>query len=341
MPENKSQLARLLFIDDRIRRGMASGRLANCSSLAGEYEVSTKTIQRDIEFLRERWNAPLAYDQRRRGFYYREENYGLPALHVNEGEMVGLLLARRGLEAYRNTPIHDSLVSVFKKLAESLPDRVSVDAAWLGDRISVLPEQHTIIDPESWHRVCRGLQQNSTLAFNYRKPGAASSRRRQVDPYHLAHYQGGWYLLGHCHTRRQLLTFALSRISAVEPLADHFLPPADFNPEESLQKNFGIFMGNRPCRVSLFFSPAAAPYVAERVWHPEQTLRPLRDGGAILTLPAADLTEIRRWVLSWGSQVKVLGPEELVQAIRAETAATLARYHHDSQPAAPPGHDRE
>ncbi|MEJ2032837.1 MAG: HTH domain-containing protein, partial [Deltaproteobacteria bacterium] len=129
MPENKSQLARLLFIDDKIRQGMRSGRLANCSSLAAEYEVSTKTIQRDIEFLRERWEAPVAYDQRRRGFYYSEENYGLPALHVNEGEVVGLLLARRGLEAYRNTPVYGSLISVFRKLADSLPDKVSVDAA--------------------------------------------------------------------------------------------------------------------------------------------------------------------------------------------------------------------
>jgi predicted DNA-binding transcriptional regulator YafY len=335
MPENKSQLARLLFIDDRIRQGMRAGRLANCSSLAAEYEVSSKTIQRDLEFLRERWDAPVAYDQRRRGFYYAEENYGLPALHVNEGEIVGLLLARRGLEAYRNTPVHDSLVSVFQKLADSLPDKVSVDSAWLGNRISVLPEQHAIIDPEAWNFVCRGLQQSRTIAVSHRKPGAEEASRRQLDPYHLVHYQGGWYLLGHCHTRRQILTFALSRITNVELLAATFAVPADFNLEESMKNSFGIFLGKKPCKVRLLFARAAAPYVAERVWHPEQTLRLHRDGSVTLTLPTTDLTEISRWILSWGSGVKVLAPRELAAAVHRELATALAGYR-EKDPAVSP-----
>jgi predicted DNA-binding transcriptional regulator YafY len=325
MPENKSQLARLLFIDDKIRQGMRSGRLANCSSLAAEYEVSTKTIQRDIEFLRERWEAPVAYDQRRRGFYYSEENYGLPALHVNEGEVVGLLLARRGLEAYRNTPVYGSLVSVFRKLADSLPDKVFVDATWLGNRISVLPEQHTIIDPKAWNAVCQGLQQGRTLAISYLKPGAEKSSRR-VDPYHLVHYQGGWYLLGRCHSRQQILTFALSRMSEVELLPDTFAVPADFNLEENLKNGFGIFQGQKTYKVRLLFAKSAAPYVAERVWHPDQTLRLHRDGSLILTLPATDLTEIRRWVLSWGSGVEVLAPKELSRAVQQELITALTGY---------------
>lgn len=326
MVANKSQLARLLFIDDQIRQGMRGGRLANCSTLAREYEVSTKTIQRDLEFMRERWDVPVAYDQRRRGFYYTEENYGLPALHVNEGEIFGLLVARRGLEAYRNTPVHDSLVSVFKKLADSLPDKISVDAAWLGNRISVLPEHHTIIDPEVWNTVCRGLQQSRTLELSYRKPGAGAAGCRQIDPYHLVHYQGGWYLLGRCHSRRRTLTFALSRISQVALSAGTFAVPAAFNLEASLKNSFGIILGRRPRRVRLHFSRTAAPYVAERIWHSRQSLRRHRDGTITLGLPTTDLTEIRRWVLSWGSEVQVLAPRELVRAVRQELAGALAGY---------------
>jgi predicted DNA-binding transcriptional regulator YafY len=326
MAANKSQLARLLFIDDQIRQGMRGGRLANCSTLAREYEVSTKTIQRDLEFMRERWDVPVAYDQRRRGFYYTEENYGLPALHVNEGEIFGLLVARRGLEAYRNTPVHDSLVSVFKKLADSLPDKISVDAAWLGNRISVLPEHHTIIDPEVWNTVCRGLQQSRTLELSYRKPGAGAAGCRQIDPYHLVHYQGGWYLLGRCHSRRRTLTFALSRISEVALLTGTFAVPAAFNLEASLKNSFGIILGRRPRRVRLHFSRAAAPYVAERIWHPGQSLRRHRDGTITLGLPTTDLTEIRRWVLSWGSEARVLAPRELARAVRQELAGALAGY---------------
>ena len=326
MTENKSQLARLLFIDDQIRQGMRTGKLANCSSLAREYEVSTKTVQRDIEFMRERWDAPVAYDQQRRGFYYLEENYGLPALHVNEGEIVGLLVARRGLEAYRNTPVYESLVSIFQKLADSLPGKVSVDSAWLGSRISVMPEQHAVISPEVWNGVCRGLQQSRIVEISYRKPGAEDSGRRRVAPYHLVHYQGGWYLIGHCHQRRRTITFALSRISQVELLADNFAVPEDFNLEESMKSSFGIFLGQNPRLVRLLFNSSAAPYVAERIWHPEQALRHHRNGSVTLTLPTTDLVEIRRWVLSWGSGVQVLVPRELALEVRRELEMALSVY---------------
>ena len=326
MPENKSQLARLLFIDEQIRQGMNSGRLPNCSSLAQAYEVSSKTIQRDLDFLRQRWEAPLAYDPQRRGYHYTQENYGLPALHVNEGEMVGLLLARQGLEAYRNTPVHDSLMAVFQKLADVLPDKVSVDAAWLGERITVLPEQHAIIDPDSWNLVCRALQLSRSLYFDYRKPRDPTAGRRQADPYHLTHYQGAWYLLAYCHSRRRILTFALSRISKVELQDRTFLVPEDFKLADSRRNSFGIFQGQKVYQVDLRFNSSAAPYVVERIWQPDQGITSHKDGSLTLSLPTTDLIEIKRWVLSWGEEVKVLAPEKLQEEVKRSMAAALDSY---------------
>lgn len=326
MAENKSQLVRLLFIDERIRQGMHGGRLANCTSLAAEYEVSIKTIQRDLEFLRDQWSAPLQYDPQRRGYFYTEKKYALPALHINEGELVGLLVAQQGLTAYRNTPVHDSLVSVVRKLAASLPDKVSVDSSWLGSRISVLPAQATVIRPDVWDRVSCGLQQGRAIRITYRKPGAKAATERRIDPYHLTHYQGEWYLVGYCQHRHRILTFAVSRISEVELLGRTFSVPEDFSFEESLKTSFGIFRGEKPVTVILRFNRVVAPYILERVWHPQQEVRQHRNGTVTLRLITTDLTEIRRWVLSWGSGVRVLAPAQLAEALRDELMAALEGY---------------
>ncbi|MFZ5774563.1 MAG: helix-turn-helix transcriptional regulator [Thermodesulfobacteriota bacterium] len=326
MAGNKSQLARLLFIDQQIREGMRSGRLANCTSLSGEYEVSAKTILRDIEFLRVSHDAPIEYDQQRKGYYYAEENYALPALHIREGDLFSLLVAQKGLEQYRDTPLFDALSSVFKKIEQSLPDKVSVDSAWLGNRISVLPEQHTVIAPAIWETVARALQHNQVLRLDYQRPGAANPASRQVEPYHLTRHQGEWYLIGFCHLRAEVRTFAVSRIGRAEETGQSFVMPEQFDYQTSMRDSFGIFRGERQYQVRLRFEARQAPFMLERIWHREQRVQRHRDGSATLTLPATDLVEIRRWILSWGAGVKVLAPRELAEAVRQELSQALAVY---------------
>ncbi|MFC1672458.1 hypothetical protein ACFL01_04915, partial [Planctomycetota bacterium] len=71
MPETKPQLRRLMHIDTMIREGERRGKLHNAKTLAREYgEVSEKTIQRDLEFLRDTFRAPIAYDKRAHGYYF-------------------------------------------------------------------------------------------------------------------------------------------------------------------------------------------------------------------------------------------------------------------------------
>lgn len=326
MPENKSQLARLLFIDHRIREGMRCGRLANCNAMAREYEVSTKTILRDIDYLRLSWEAPIAYDPRRKGYFYEEESYALPAIHINEGDLFGLCIAQRGLEQYRNTPIYESLAALFRKIERSLPEQVTIAGSWVDSRVTVVPEHQTTIRPAVWHAVTDGLRRKRRLHILHQKPGVAAPRERKIDPYHLTSYQGEWYLLARCHRREALLTFGVSRISAATVLDQAFAVPTGFDAAAFLHGSFGIIRGEKRSTARLRFTPRAALYVLERVWHPSQRMVRHRDQSVTLTLPVTDLLEIKRWVLSWGAGVKVLGPPELVGAVREELERMRALY---------------
>jgi hypothetical protein len=60
LPQTRPPIDRMM----RIHGELAAGKFPNCSTLARTIEVSTKTIQRDLEFMRDRWNLPLAYDER-------------------------------------------------------------------------------------------------------------------------------------------------------------------------------------------------------------------------------------------------------------------------------------
>jgi len=326
MTGNRGQLQRLIFIDRMIREGMQSGKLANCATIAAAYEVSTKSIMRDIDYLKNQGGAPIEYVRRYHGFRYTEESYQLPALQISESDLFALSLARKTMRQYENTPIYQKLVTVFKKIEESLPERVSVDPAWVDERMSVVPESRTAIAPAVWENVAEGLRQCRRLEIHYLKPGTDTAEIRLVDPYHSVSFQGEWYLIGHCHRRRELRTFAISRIRAVRPTTATFTIPADFSAEQFSGRQFGIFRGAGDYRVELLFSPQNRPYVEEREWHREQQVDRGKDGTLKLSFTTTHLFEVQRWVLSWGSGVKVLAPPELAGNVREELRKALQAY---------------
>ena len=326
MGRDKTQLLRLLFVDRKIREGMVSGELANCSKMAVEYEVSTKSILRDIDYLRHQRDAPIAYDESRRGYYYTEDQYQLPAIDLNESDLFAICIAEKALTQHENSPVYQRLKGVFDKIEASLPTSVSVQPDWLAASLSVVPEHQTRIDPTVWTTITEGLQKHLSLRIFYERPGAQGQTSRGFDPYHVVRYQGEWYLVGHCHLRDALRTFAVSRIRSAVMLDNSFVVPDDFDPEAYRGGGFGIFGGAEEYRVRIHFARDHAPYVLERQWHPEQKISKDSQGGVELTFPAADLHGVRQWVLSWGGGVKVLAPDQLVTTVKVELQKALAGY---------------
>ena len=84
----------------------------------------------------------------------------------------------------------------------------------------------------------------------------------------------------------------------------------------------GIFRG-KETEVRIRFRPSAAPFIAEREWHETQELASENDGSVVLTMRVADTLELRRWVMSFGSEAEVLEPDSLRQEIRNEAQAIL------------------
>jgi proteasome accessory factor B len=92
-----------------IFKAIESQRRPNCASLAKTLEVSAKTIQRDVDYMRYQLSLPIEYDKERHGFYFTEEVAHFPAVHISESELVALLVARKAIEQYANTPFQKPL----------------------------------------------------------------------------------------------------------------------------------------------------------------------------------------------------------------------------------------
>lgn len=308
----KPQHRRLVFIDQQI----SAGGFPNCYRMSKEWEVSAKTIQRDIDFLRDELEAPIQYSAKRRGFFYTERTWRLPAIQLSEGDLFSIAIAEKVLQQYENTPLRASLNTIFEKLRQSLPGKVSATEDWLSPRVSVRLVPSTIVDKAAWVGVMAALRENRRLSVMYRTPGYSTSISLVLSPYHLVGYSGEWYLIASSRNSVEPKTFALSRMASVVTLAERFVMPEGFDAQSYWKDSLGIFRGEKRVTVRLRFSAEQATYVAERIWMDGQRLNRLRTGEAVLSFRVSHLYEVKRWVLSWGEDVKVLAPKELVEDVR-------------------------
>ena len=307
----------------RIHQAIAAGNLPNATRLAAELEVSTKSIQRDLEFMRDRLNLPLEYDPQRHGYFYTEEVSAFPTMQITEGELFALVVAEKALQQYRGTSFEKPLLSAIKKMEQALPDTISLNLADIEQTISFRTRAEPILKLEIFDVLAKAVSQRQQLELHYRKPGH-KAEARIVDPYHLANINGEWFLFAYDHARKDLRTFAPARIQSAKATGKTFERSQKFSLEQRLRDSFGVHAGEGKFVVVIRFAPRAADYIREKKWHPSQTLRDLKDGGAELTMKLSSLAEVERWVLSWGGEAKVLKPKELVESVRVAAQKIIA-----------------
>jgi predicted DNA-binding transcriptional regulator YafY len=308
----------------RIHQAIQAGKFPNASTLAGQLEVTPKTIHRDIEFMRDRLELPIEYDGAKFGYHYTEEVSAFPTVHITEGELFALILAEKALQQYRGTNFEKPLLSAIKKMEQSLPDTISLNLSDIEQTISFRTRAEQILDLEVFDALAKAAAHRRQIELAYRKPGRREIEQRIVDPYHLANINGEWYLFAFDHLRKDIRTFAPARIQAVKPTGKTFARPQKFSLEKRLRDSFGVHSGEGEHDVVIRFDARVADYVREKKWHESQQLREFKNGAVELRLKLSSLMEIQRWILSWGGDAKVIQPRELAEAVKA-AAETILR----------------
>ena len=307
----------------QIHQVLKSGGYPNATTLAHQLEVCTKSIQRDLEFMRDRLELPIQYDGSRFGFFYTEPVKAFPTLQITEGELFALVVAERALQQYRGTSFEKPLLSALQKMEQSLPDTISLSLTDVEQTISFRTSSEPILDLEIFDTLAKATRARRQLELTYRKPGQKHAEQRIVDPYHLANINGEWFLFAFDHLRNDLRTFAPTRIKAIRATGKTFERRKRFSLEERLRGSFGVQSGQGVFDVVIRFHERVADYIREKKWHESQRLRELKAGGVELRLQLSSLAEVGRWVLSWGGDAVVVRPAELAQAVRQSARRVL------------------
>ena len=326
---------------NQIHSLLAAGQPLNAERLAREWEISTRTIKRDIDLMRVQFDAPIEWDAARKTHRYtRPYELSLAAIpRISADEALALILANRAFPAWRGSTLGRALSAALEKMRPILGDSLSIGPDELSRLIyepTTPDDSETDAERRHLYDILNAIRNRRALSIAYQKPDARRPSPRIIHPLHLAILDHRWMLVAYDTTRRALRNFLLARIHNLRAAAAGsapFTPPPGFDARAYLSGSFGLFTGEKLTTVRVQFDAFAAPYIRERRWHPSQTINELpRPRGHIeVTMRLNNLIDVRRWILSWGRHARVLAPDALVLAIKNESAAMLA-HHAKHQP---------
>lgn len=326
----------------RIERLITSRGGVSFQTLQDELEVSRATLKRDLQYLRDRMDAPIVYDRDDNVYRFAGAMPGapaagathqLPGVWFSEAEIRALLTLHQlisGLDAGGVLGRH--LQPLLDKLHGMLGASDS-ESHELMRRVKIAAPARRAVAPRWFEVVGSALLQRQRIEISYFSRRRQHTTQRTVSPQRLIHYRNTWYLDAWCHAAQGLRRFALDAVRSARALDQ----PAEDVPlgtvEAELDGGYGIFSGKAEQWATLAFDREAAQWVAQEEWHPAQQLTPQPDGTLHMALPFADATELAMDILRHGPRVKVLAPPSLVQQV-ARTLREAARQYGESTAAA-------
>lgn len=318
---SKSLLKRLVFIDNEIK----SNTFPNKKIISQKYQVSEKTIQRDLEFLLNHFQAPLEYDYKRKGYHYYKE-FTLNPLKLDEGDFFMLAVTQKVIEQYKSSPFKNRMIKFYDKIKTLFNDEITIYTDELRDIISFDIGPLRDINKEYFDKLEKAIREKLIVEIKYHTMHSDITSSRKIDPLHLKNFKGDWYLIAYCHLKNDVRVFALSRIEKLILKEYNYKEHNEINLDEILHSSFGIYLDRKKCNIKIKFSPYQSRWIKEKIWHKTQKIKELKDGSIILSMKLNSKEEIKRWILQYGKEAEVLSPKTLREEIKKEYSESLKLY---------------
>ena len=141
----------------RIHEWINTGKFPNAVRMAQDLEVTKRTVLRDLDFMRDRYGLPIAYDEKRYGYYYTRPVDRFPVAAMTEAEMFALLVADKAIAQYHGMPFRKPLRMAFNKLSGQLDGRERHSLDNLGLALSFRPFAPEDADLNAFRLITRAL----------------------------------------------------------------------------------------------------------------------------------------------------------------------------------------
>lgn len=294
--------------------------------------VSWATLKRDLNYLKDRLNAPIIFDRELGGYRFTKDEkrfgpqYELPGLWFSAEEIHALLTMQHLLSNLDTGGLLGPQIKPLLARLSGLLGAADNPTEEVKKRIKIETVGARQFHLDHFQAVGSALLRRKRLVIRYHGRGTDETSEREVSPQRLCHYRDNWYLDAWCHLRNDLRSFSVDAIARVEIVDKKAKDVAEKRLDEVLGSGYGIFTGDNVTWATLRFTPERARWVASERWHPKQEATLHQDGSCELRIPYTDDRELVMDILKYGGDCEVMAPKELRQRIAAELNRARGKY---------------
>ena len=308
-------VAMVLFLQGR--------RVVRASEMAKHFEVTERTIYRDMSALGEA-GVPISGEA---GVgYCLMKGYQLPPVMFTAEEASAFFVGGELVKQFTDASLQGPMASALDKLRAVLPRDRQDHVEKLVSRTIVrgrVGRAAPDVGTQRWMvTVQQGVVLRRVLRMAYRGLERDEDTQREVEPLGVVFYGGSWYLVAWCRLRKGIRHFRVDRIQRLELLPVTFPAREDFSLAEHMERS-GVEGESTPVRI--WFHDLARER-AQRESYATLSEDQRRDGGAEFTLYSYSLEWTAQWLLSFGDRAEAVAPAKLRLLVRTAAEKIAAKH---------------
>ena len=281
-------------------------RKVTAKELADKFEVSTRTIYRDIEIL-SRANIPVYATKGKDGGIELLEEYVLNKTILSEEEQNQILFALQGMRKVNGQKERDVLEKLSRLFNKKINDWIKIDFSNWGK---------SYLQEEKFDMIKVAILNKQPIEFIYYNSNGDKTKRI-VEPLQIWFKDKSWYLIAYCRMKQDYRIFKITRIKEINVLEDHFEREL---PQEKKEEQYNFEIISLELEIN--------KDMAYRVYDEFETCEITKkdDGNFIIKVQYPDNEWVYGYILSFGEYVKILSPDEAKIIIKSKLEKTLKNY---------------
>ncbi|WP_066759675.1 helix-turn-helix transcriptional regulator [Crocinitomix algicola] len=280
-------------------------------------DICDSTIEKDLFAMRMDFDAPIKYSKRDKGYYYEDEDFSIDKIPLSQDDIDAIKFASNTLMQFRD-------VGIFKQFGfaiDKIFDRVHISSNPTDANVENYVQFETVHDTGKGNEMLpdflKAIQEKQVVSFLYTSYVSEKTKPRRVLPLLLKEYRNRWYLICFSLDKEKVMTFGLDRMANLQVTEDTYLQKIEFDAENYFKNSIGITANDSlPEKVIFKVDKIGSKYLESQPLHASQKL--IKEGKSrnTFSLKVIVSEELKRTVLSYGSQIEVVKPKELREEIK-------------------------
>lgn len=288
-------------------------KIVKAEEISDRFEISLRTVYRDVKALMEA-GVPIGSEAGKG--YFIVDGYHLPPVMFSQEEASAMLTAGKLVEKMTDTSIRKAYENALLKIKSVLNDSEKDHLENLQSSIQVwrMPDQPSNEYPNEFMAdITKAISHRCVLLIEYYSDKTQEHTKREVEPIGIVHYSGRWHMIAWCRLRNGYRDFRVDMIRTLKNTNAAF----DIRNLFTLQEYFQSMMEahHNMEKVSVLFNKSIARFLRNVKYYYGFVSEEELDDAIRMTFLVANFNYFCRWLLTYGTEAEVEGPEKLKETM--------------------------